>query len=50
MKAIDDSLGRILEALETRRVLERTVVIFTSDHGFFYGEHVDPCCLLDQRT
>ncbi|MBM3786090.1 MAG: DUF4976 domain-containing protein [Acidobacteria bacterium] len=45
MKAIDDSLGRILEALETRRVLDNTVVILTSDHGFFYGEH----CLGPER-
>jgi N-acetylglucosamine-6-sulfatase len=39
MKAVDDSLGRILAALEARHVLDNTIVIFTSDHGFFYGEH-----------
>jgi N-acetylglucosamine-6-sulfatase len=39
MKAVDDSLGQILAALEARRILDNTIVIFTSDHGFFYGEH-----------
>jgi N-acetylglucosamine-6-sulfatase len=39
MKAVDDSLGHILAALEARQVLDNTIVIFTSDHGFAYGEH-----------
>ncbi|MGE0815816.1 MAG: sulfatase [Vicinamibacterales bacterium] len=37
--AVDDSLGRILTALERRGDLDDTVVVFTSDHGYFYGEH-----------
>jgi N-acetylglucosamine-6-sulfatase len=37
--AVDDSLGRILAALERRGVLNDTIVVFTSDHGYFYGEH-----------
>ena len=36
---VDDSLGRILVALERKGVLNDTVVVFTSDHGYFYGEH-----------
>ena len=36
---VDDSLGRILAALERKGVLNDTVVVFTSDHGYFYGEH-----------
>ena len=36
---VDDSLGRILGALEKKGVLDQTVVVFTSDHGYFYGEH-----------
>jgi N-acetylglucosamine-6-sulfatase len=39
MKAVDDSVGQILAALEARQIVDKTVVIFTSDHGFFYGEH-----------
>ena len=36
---VDDSLGRILAVLEKAGVLDNTVVVFTSDHGYFYGEH-----------
>jgi N-acetylglucosamine-6-sulfatase len=36
---VDDSLGRILATLESRRALDNTIVVFTSDHGYFYGEH-----------
>ena len=39
LMAVDDSLGRILESLESRGALDDTVVVFTSDHGYFYGEH-----------
>jgi arylsulfatase A-like enzyme len=37
--AVDESLGRIIETLEGRGELQRTVIIFTSDNGYFYGEH-----------
>lgn len=37
--AVDEGLGRILGALEAKGVLDRTAIIFTSDNGFFYGEH-----------
>ena len=36
---VDDSLGRILAALEKAGALDHTIVVFTSDHGYFYGEH-----------
>ena len=36
---VDDSLGRILATLEKKGVLDDTVIVFTSDHGYFYGEH-----------
>jgi N-acetylglucosamine-6-sulfatase len=39
MKAIDEGLGQMLETLEQSRQLDNTVVILTSDHGYFYGEH-----------
>jgi arylsulfatase A-like enzyme len=38
-KAVDESLGQILQNLERNSVLDDTMVIFTSDHGYFYGEH-----------
>jgi N-acetylglucosamine-6-sulfatase len=37
--AVDESLGRILAALDKSGTLDETVVVFTSDHGYFYGEH-----------
>ena len=37
--AVDESVGRILATLEARGVLDRTVVLLTSDNGFFFGEH-----------
>ena len=36
---VDDSLGRILAALGKAGALDNTVIVFTSDHGYFYGEH-----------
>ena len=37
--AVDDSLGRIMATLEKASALDNTVIVFTSDHGYFYGEH-----------
>lgn len=37
--AVDESLGRILRALEERGTLDRTLVVLSSDNGFFFGEH-----------
>ena len=39
MKAVDESTGAILAALERKGVLDNTLVVLTSDHGYFYGEH-----------
>ncbi|NNM35285.1 MAG: sulfatase-like hydrolase/transferase, partial [Gemmatimonadetes bacterium] len=37
--AVDEGLGRIVERLEGSGALDRTLVVFTSDNGFFFGEH-----------
>ena len=39
VKLIDDCVGRILSALEDLRVLDETIVVFTTDHGEYAGEH-----------
>ena len=39
MLGIDESVGKLTAALEETGQLDGTVVIFTSDHGYFYGEH-----------
>ena len=38
LSAVDRGLGEILGALEDQGQLDNTVVIVTSDQGFFYGE------------
>ena len=37
--AIEDSVGEILQALQQVGQLENTILVFTSDNGYFYGEH-----------
>jgi N-acetylglucosamine-6-sulfatase len=37
--AVDEGLGRIYAALEARGILDQTLIILTSDNGFFFGEH-----------
>jgi arylsulfatase A-like enzyme len=37
---IDDALGRITESLSVLGLRENTIVVFTSDHGDFAGEHM----------
>ena len=37
--AVDDGLGEIMEALKRQNALDNTVIILTSDNGYFYGEH-----------
>lgn len=39
LMAIDDGLGEMLETLEKNGKLDNTIVVFTSDHGYWYGEH-----------
>ncbi len=37
--SIDDSVGRLLDYLDHQNLSDNTVVIYTSDQGFFLGEH-----------
>jgi len=37
--AVDESLGRIMTTLEKAGALDTTMIVFTSDNGFFFGEH-----------
>lgn len=39
LAAVDESVGRVLEALEQLAALDSTVVVFASDNGYFHGEH-----------
>ncbi|WGH74975.1 sulfatase [Tenacibaculum tangerinum] len=37
--AVDESLGKVLQTLEEIGELENTVIIYSSDNGYFMGEH-----------
>jgi arylsulfatase A-like enzyme len=37
--SVDDSVGRLLDFLEAEGLARNTVVIYTSDQGFFLGDH-----------
>lgn len=37
--AVDESLGKVLATLEEMGELENTVIIYSSDNGYFMGEH-----------
>ena len=39
MLAVDEGLGRIITELKQQGVYENTMIIFTSDNGYFFGEH-----------
>jgi arylsulfatase A-like enzyme len=37
--SVDDNVGRLLDQLDRSGLTENTIVIYTSDQGFFLGEH-----------
>ncbi|MDE0099188.1 MAG: sulfatase, partial [Truepera sp.] len=37
--SLDDGVGRLLDFLEEEGIVEETVVVYTSDQGFFLGDH-----------
>jgi arylsulfatase A-like enzyme len=37
--SIDDNVGRVLDYLDESDLAENTIVVYTSDQGFFLGEH-----------
>lgn len=39
VKSVDDNIGRVLEYLDKTGLAENTIVIVTSDQGFYLGEH-----------
>jgi uncharacterized sulfatase len=36
--AVDESVGRILDYLETHNLSENTIIVYTTDQGFYLGE------------
>ena len=41
---LDLEIGRLIETLRETGTLDRTVLMFTSDNGYFLGEHRRVCC------
>lgn len=39
VKSLDDNVGRVLDYLEENGLLDNTLVVYTSDQGFYMGEH-----------
>ncbi|MFT5303225.1 MAG: arylsulfatase A-like enzyme [Mariniblastus sp.] len=39
VKAVDESVGRLLKYLDDNELAENTIVIYSSDQGFYLGEH-----------
>lgn len=39
IRSVDDNVGRILDYLEQNGLKENTIIVYTSDQGFFLGDH-----------
>ncbi len=39
LKSLDDNVGRVLDYLEEKGMMDSTLVVYTSDQGFYMGEH-----------
>ena len=39
ISSIDDNVGRVLDYLEENDLEDNTLVVYTSDQGFYLGEH-----------
>lgn len=37
--SVDDNIGRVIDYLEENNLTENTLIIYTSDQGFYLGEH-----------
>ena len=39
LKSFDDNIGRLLDYLEENDMMDNTLIVYTSDQGFYMGEH-----------
>ena len=46
LRAVDDSVGRVVEWLTKEKLLDSTLIVYMGDNGFAFGEHG----LIDKRT
>ena len=39
VKAVDENVGRVLDYLEKEGLMDNTIIVYSSDQGFYLGEH-----------
>ncbi len=39
IKAVDESVARVLDFLDREKLADNTIVVYTADQGFYLGEH-----------
>ncbi|WP_297335216.1 sulfatase [Algoriphagus sp.] len=39
IQSVDENIGRVLDYLEENGLMENTLIVYTSDQGFYLGEH-----------
>ncbi|MCC5938221.1 MAG: sulfatase [Lunatimonas sp.] len=39
IQSVDENVGRVLDYLEENGLMENTIIVYTSDQGFYLGEH-----------
>lgn len=39
IKSVDESVGRVLDYLDSYGLTDNTIIVYTSDQGFYMGEH-----------
>ncbi|WP_339702773.1 sulfatase [Algoriphagus aquimarinus] len=39
IQAVDENVGRLIDYLEANNMMENTIIVYTSDQGFYLGEH-----------
>ena len=39
ISSVDDNVGRVLNYLDENNLSDNTIVVYTSDQGFYLGEH-----------
>lgn len=39
IKSVDESVGRVLDYLDSHGLADNTIIVYTSDQGFYMGEH-----------
>jgi arylsulfatase A-like enzyme len=39
IRSVDDNVGRVLDYLDKSGLAENTIIVYTSDQGFYLGEH-----------